>query len=193
MLYTVSNCSRRKSGVKREEEQYPTAAQLLPSLPPSTQPIYYALSHILHHSVTYALHPFSQHQCHLSLLIHSPRFIQPLSGHHNSTHVIQGTCPSLSNSPQTTRKLATCSLTLLSYITHLSSQAILLFLSSSYPAEPVVSLNSNLTLSCPCPYLTYLSDVLYLCTSSSQLFSMIAFILFFNLPALFCYPCMHDL
>ena len=79
----------RERGNKREEDQYPTTTypynQLLPSLPPSTQPIQYTLSHLLHHSVTYALHPFSQQQCHLSLQVHSPKFIQPLSGPHNST------------------------------------------------------------------------------------------------------------
>ena len=45
--------------------------QLLPSQPPSTLPIQYTLSHIRHHSVTYAYHPFFQYQCHLAFLVHS--------------------------------------------------------------------------------------------------------------------------
>ena len=62
--------------------------QLLHSLPPSTQPIQYALSHILHHSVTYVLHPFPQQQCHRSLLVLSLKFIQPLSGTHSFAHIL---------------------------------------------------------------------------------------------------------
>ena len=80
----------------------------------------------------------------------------------------------------------------LSHITHHLSLTILhLFLSSNNPAEPVLSLNRNLTLSWPCTDLTYLStpepsfdhfNVLFVCTSSSQSFSFLALILFFNLP-----------
>ena len=53
--------------------------QLLPSLPPSTQTIQNTFSYILHHSVTYTLHPLSQQQCHVSILVHSAKFIQPLT------------------------------------------------------------------------------------------------------------------
>ena len=59
----MSNCSRRKKGdTKRggpiSNNNLPIE-QLLLSLPPSNQPIQYKLSYILHHFVTYSLHPFS--------------------------------------------------------------------------------------------------------------------------------------
>ena len=52
------------------------------------QPINYALSHHLHHSL-HCLHPFSQQQCNFPPRSHYPKLIQSLSRPHNSAHTIQ--------------------------------------------------------------------------------------------------------
>ena len=97
-----------------------TIQQFLPSLPPSTQPIHYTLSHTIHHSVTYALHLFSQQECYL--LVHSP-----------APTILDTSSDSKWAHPP------------LPLITRLSSPTILHpFLSSNNPAEPVLSWTTSL-------------------------------------------------
>ena len=131
--------------------------QLLPSLPPSTQPVQYALSHILHHSVTYARHPFSQQQCHLSILVLSPKFIHQLSGspqfctHHPTSPAISLKFPT--SHLEMSHIFPYSSITQYTPLVTNHSMSLLIL------QQPALSLNSNLTLSCPCTNLTFSTPV----------------------------------
>ena len=98
-------------------------------------------AHLLHHSVTYSLHTFSQQKYHHTILAHSSIFLQPLSNTYNSAHLIHQYPPSLSNSPLVNNKCST-----LTHRTPLIYNNLHLFLSSN-PAESVHSQNSSLTTS----------------------------------------------
>ena len=133
------------------------------------------LSHpILHRSVTYGLHASFQYNATIpsssTLKIHPTTTLISPTTHQEMNHIL---------------------LYSLSHITQLSSIPLYIFLSSN-PAQPVLSLNSNLTLSWPCTYLIKLSTpvlsfaniyhfkVVFPFPSSVHLISCL--ILFFNLP-----------
>ena len=77
-IYTVSNYLRGERGNERGgsiSNSNLTIQQLFPSLPPSTKPLHFALSHCLHHSVTYSSTPFPNSNA--NLLPHPHSKIHP--------------------------------------------------------------------------------------------------------------------
>ena len=181
----MSNCLR---GDKREDE--------LPSLLPSAQTMH-TLSYLLHLSVIFSLHPFSQQQWHLTIHLHS----QNSSNHSPAPTIVHTPSNSTSCSllcPQSIWKWVIHPLPhpphpphpLLCYHTLHTSHHLPFFI-SSYPLISQLNQSTSLTttLHTNLTYLTthgpsfdnlYHFNMLYVYASSLSI-SFLSMILFFNL------------